>query len=344
MKDEFYNACECWFLDVGQGTSNVILLGGGRAIVIDCGPKSSTETLELLDRYVDTIEVLVISHNDSDHDGNVQRILNQYRKAVNAIYFLKDRTPSSNITTFALLESPEYKNDFPRPKRLEGNQTIFSGDNLNLAVLYPSFVDNLELDGHPNSTSGILRLTCDNRKVVYSGDAGLKAWESLSQQASQKPLTCDIMTIPHHGGKLADKNRLSDHYTIYSEIIKPTYGIISVGSSNQHKHPLPDSVNSLKELDVEVLCSQMTTNCCKKLELIRQTSRSILPPSRSSNIEDKTRQGNSRNVACFGSVALEISKDDIRISGMSMFNKAFQKFYSIPSFAPMCEGLRRRKA
>jgi hypothetical protein len=29
-------AAECYFLDVGQGTSNVILLGGLGAIVIDC--------------------------------------------------------------------------------------------------------------------------------------------------------------------------------------------------------------------------------------------------------------------------------------------------------------------
>ena len=67
--------CECWFLDVGQGTSNVILLGGGRAIVIDCGPRGSRETLAVLTRYVDTIEALIISHNDADHDYNTPRIM-----------------------------------------------------------------------------------------------------------------------------------------------------------------------------------------------------------------------------------------------------------------------------
>jgi hypothetical protein len=32
---------ECYLLDVGQGTSNVILLGDRRAIVIDCGRSAS---------------------------------------------------------------------------------------------------------------------------------------------------------------------------------------------------------------------------------------------------------------------------------------------------------------
>ena len=76
-------ACECWFLDVGQGTSNVILLGGGRAIVIDTGPHGSHQTMQLLtQQYVDTLEALIVSHNDSDHDGNVGQILGQYRKSL----------------------------------------------------------------------------------------------------------------------------------------------------------------------------------------------------------------------------------------------------------------------
>ncbi len=210
------STCECWFLDVGQGTSNVILLGENRAIVIDCGPKSSRATLEFLDRYVDTIEALVISHNDSDHDGNVQRILCQYRKAINAIYFLKDRTPSSNIATFALLQSSEFKDDFPEPKRLEADQTIYSDGDLNLTVLYPSFMDNLEKEECPNSTSGILRLKCGDRKIVYPGDAGINSWESLSQKYNQRPLVCDFMAIPHHGGGLSPQNRSDEHQKMVS--------------------------------------------------------------------------------------------------------------------------------
>ncbi|MBC8378031.1 MAG: MBL fold metallo-hydrolase [Planctomycetes bacterium] len=337
MKEELQNSCECWFLDVGQGTSNVILLGEGRAIVIDCGPKSSKETIELLNRYVHTIEALVISHNDEDHDGNVQRILNQYRKAVNAIYFLKDRSPSSKIATFALLSSPEYKKDFPEPKGLVTDCTVFSENNLNLTVLYPGFMDNLEFEDNPNLTSGVLRLKCGNRKIVYPGDAGIKSWKSLSQKYGQKPLTCDVMAIPHHGGGLAKINRPADHQELYSKYIKPQYGVISVGSSNSYKHPLPEAIVALRKQGIEVICSQMTVQCCQDLELVRRVPRSIPQPSRSSKRQDKTQGGKSRNVACFGSVAIEVSENDIKISDISAFNRAFQKFEQIPSFTPMCK-------
>jgi len=46
---------ECWFLDVGQGTSNIIYLGNGQALVIDCGPGYSKQAMEFLGRYVNKI-------------------------------------------------------------------------------------------------------------------------------------------------------------------------------------------------------------------------------------------------------------------------------------------------
>ncbi|NLW84990.1 MAG: MBL fold metallo-hydrolase [Phycisphaerae bacterium] len=308
MKEELHNSCECWFLDVGQGTSNVILLGEGRAIVIDCGPKSSRETLELLVQYVKTIEVLIISHNDIDHDGNVGRILNQYRKAINAIYFLRDRTPSENIAAFALLKSPEFIDDFPSPKRLEANQAVWAENNMDLTVLYPSFMANLESENCPNLTSGILQFKCGNHKIVYSGDTGLKVWEALSEQYRQRPLVCDVMTIPHHGGKIANTKRLVDHQKLYTDFIRPNLGIISTGSSNIYKHPLPETIRALSELGIEVICTQMTTQCCQDLESIRQVPRVIPQPSRSSKNISSTQSGKSRNVACFGSVVLEVSE------------------------------------
>ncbi len=62
-------ACgECFFLDVGQGTANVILLEGGRALVIDTGPARRGIVKRLLVDYgVREIECVVLSHNDRDH-------------------------------------------------------------------------------------------------------------------------------------------------------------------------------------------------------------------------------------------------------------------------------------
>lgn len=118
-KDAQQTRAECWFLDVGQGTCNVILLGGGRAIVIDSGPQGAYVPLRLLKRHVHTLEALVISHNDADHDGGTARILQAYPKAIRQIYFLADR-PVKYMRTLALIEAEGKRgNLLSEPKRLE---------------------------------------------------------------------------------------------------------------------------------------------------------------------------------------------------------------------------------
>jgi hypothetical protein len=220
---------------------------------------------------------------------------------------------------------------------LEADQTVFSENKLNLTVLYPSMMDNLKLEGRPNTTSGILCLKCGNRKIVYSGDATIEAWESLSQKYKQKPLLCNVMTVPHHGGKVSKQNEAADQQKLYSEFVKPQYGIISVGSWNSHRHPLPEAINALRGSGIEVFCSQMTTQCCEDLERIRRIPRIITQPSRSSKREDKTQGGKSKNVACFGSLALEVSEDEIKVSSLPAFNRAFHEFRNIPTFTPICK-------
>ena len=46
---------EVYFLDVGQGTCQIILLGARRAIVIDCGTSKDRTVLHFLQRMVSTL-------------------------------------------------------------------------------------------------------------------------------------------------------------------------------------------------------------------------------------------------------------------------------------------------
>ncbi len=59
---------EVFFLDVGQASCNIILLGDRRAIVIDSGSGKGSLPLKFLKRCrVDRIAALVVTH--SDHIG-----------------------------------------------------------------------------------------------------------------------------------------------------------------------------------------------------------------------------------------------------------------------------------
>jgi hypothetical protein len=81
---------EVFFLDVGQGTSNVVLIGGRHAIVIDTGQRASDLRLFLNHFSVDFIECLVLSHLDADHSGGAVSLITEYRGRIGNICFPND--------------------------------------------------------------------------------------------------------------------------------------------------------------------------------------------------------------------------------------------------------------
>lgn len=342
---------ECWFLDVGQGSSNVILLGDGCAIVIDCGPQNSTTTIELLKRYVDFINVLVISHNDSDHDGGVARILENYPKAIDKIYFLSDRT-SNQIRTFRLARR-EYEagNLFDVPKRLEVNkqpQIIYSDNDKNIALklFYPDLMDSLKSEEsgarRANRTSGVLGLFCGNRNIVYSSDATIVSWESIAEKMSDSiPLRCDVMAIPHHGGRISD-NRSEESQAqerLYSKIITPQFGVISVGSSNQHGHPLASTISALRNNNVKILCTQITPRCFDDLESIRPgLVKPFFGPSQSTAKVRKTSRARwSKDVGCVGSIVVEVSPNKVNVRPYNTLQREINQLIGSDNFHPLCQ-------
>ncbi|MCX5647025.1 MAG: MBL fold metallo-hydrolase [Phycisphaerae bacterium] len=339
-------ACECWFLDVGQGTSNVVLLGKGRAIVIDCGPRGSEQTIQLLTReHIHTIEALIVSHNDSDHDYNVGQVLHQYRKATRRIFFLQDRAVHNSMpTTFGVLKRSA-DGDFPSPERLETNagtaKKLFSQDGVVLSILYPDLMANLEAQGagRSNQTSAVLRLTCGGRRVVFSGDATIEAWEWLARKLPEaKPLLCDIMTIPHHGGTISDSQAGEATYQrrLYTDLIQPEFGIVSVGTINPYGHPSVAAIRALRDTGVTVLCTQMTQRCCGDLEAIRSSRGVFSMPSRSTETPSTTCSQKSRHVACFGSIVAEISESHVKIANLKRHEQAMEAFSKSTSFNPLC--------
>lgn len=337
---------ECWFLDVGQGSANVILLGQGRAIVIDCGPRTSTVTLEFLKRYVDTIDLLVISHNDVDHDGGVADIIQAYPKAINRIFFLKDR-PTNLIRTWMVVKHEiAVGNLFNPPLRLEAAdspQILYSDParKIELRAIYPYFGDNVEADdaGTPNRTSAVLCLHCGTRTIVFSGDATTQAWESIAVKLAHKlPLPCDVITIPHHGAHISDNNKKDRHYLVrlYSEIVKPRWGIISTGSSNQYGHPSPSTISTLRSLDIQILCTQITPQCSDDLESIRPGLVEPIWPSQSTRFARKTRSDRSKDVACAGTIVAQMSPEYINISLADDHQKRIALLIESDTFHPLC--------
>jgi competence protein ComEC len=345
---------ECWFMDVGQGLSTIALLGEGRAIVIDAGPAGSSVPLELLKRYAQTIELLVLSHNHKDHDGGAARIIEAYPRAINRILFLVSESPAELKSTWrVLLREQKEGNLLNEPERLELPSSgrvvprkIYTDTHsgIELHLLYPTFMENLNAgmaaSDRANATSAIIALMCAGRKIILSGDANMLAWDALAGRlGSNAPMRCEVVTVPHHGGNIAHGAEPIGEALerLYSHIIIPKHAIISVGSSNMHGHPLAEVVRVLSSHNISVLCTQMTPQCSPDLEAVRPGVLVPAYPSQSSGVSKKTGAGRSRDVACAGSVVAEIGPSAIRITRLGEHAAARAAKVACGQCDPLCD-------
>jgi competence protein ComEC len=252
------NAITCYFLDVGQGASQVIHLGKQRAIVIDTGrhqTRSRSPLLTLLSELdIKTIEALILSHNDTDHIGDLCDILTTFGKGIRHAYYLADAHTERTNNIFKNKENIEVH----RLEYDEKTKAIFEDRTaqIEVAVLYPAFENNLSATSS-NNTSAIVLLSVGTQRIVFSGDAPVNAWKVIVDKKGQ--LSLQILTVPHHGsGLFCDNDTDLDWFHLN---VKTKYAIVSVGYNNTYNHPNPNIIKSFAIQNTEIFCTQSNTGC-----------------------------------------------------------------------------------
>lgn len=71
---------QIYYLDVGQGDSELICLPTGETILIDAGLKSGSDRLTayLKELGVDKIDILIATHPHTDHIGGMVKVIQNF--------------------------------------------------------------------------------------------------------------------------------------------------------------------------------------------------------------------------------------------------------------------------
>lgn len=226
-----------YFLDIGQGDSQLIV-SGSDTILIDGGPRSSgKELIKKLDALgVDHLTAIIATHPHHDHIGGLINVLNNI--PVDTIYMSDVVVPTKTFRRFfrAVLAS--------------GAQTTF-----------PDIGDTIEMDGGavltnlgpgPNSakiygtencnpSSLVFRLDAYGRSVLFTADTTKPAERDMVERG--EPLQCDVLKVAHHG----DKSSTSEEFL---EAVQPKYAVISYGEDNTYGVPEPVVLQRLQQFDV----------------------------------------------------------------------------------------------
>lgn len=334
---------EVFFLDVAQGTCQVILLGNRRAIVLDCGVPNDRLVVQFLRRMgVEYIDRLIVSHSHDDHIGGAVSILGEYQDRIEKIGFVQDDQFLQTAFWYRISELLKAgmlsKDRLFRLETTDEPQLVWSNRSTNarLRTFSPAAAENLLAQGagKQNPTSAVLFLDVASSRVIFAGDSEVAQWREIRRKSGQQ-MKCDVLAVPHHAGRSHSQQQELDW--LFEDALSAKVAVVSVGTSNTHNHPRQDVINAMTTRGTKILCTQITRRCHDNLESLRPGV--LRPPiyiGRSSPIRDDTGSGNSRNVACAGTVRIVISASGLVVDRLSEHQHAVDSLPRNNTARPLC--------
>jgi competence protein ComEC len=213
-------------LDVGQGDSILLQPPDGDPVLVDTGPPEDGVEDRLRQLGVDRLAAIVVTHDQSDHAGDLADLLGSVR--VDRLVYGRDdpRLRSAAVSAGA------------QPYRLAEGGELDSG-GLQLTALWPP----RELVGDTSEDPNLLCLVLVARwrhfSMLLTGDA-----EAESVPIDPGPM--DVLKVAHHGSEDAGLEELLERST-------PKLAVISVGAGNSYGHPAEPTLADLRDHGVPTL-------------------------------------------------------------------------------------------
>ena len=245
MTFHYINGLNIEMLYIGQGDS-LIVRNNDLTITIDGGSTTSQSNgkyiLEpnIMAKAIDKIDIAFITHSDKDHTNCIEYLLNEGDVDIGTLIL---PIFAKNDKTYDDLKSLCDKNDVPI-QYMKQNDSIKISDELSFICLSPSDKYK-EAENDVNNQSLVLKMTYNNKSVMFTGDIGKDIEEKLVHDRNiNNNLHADILKVAHHGSKNSNTDSFLD-------TVKPFYAIVSYGIGNRYGHPNEKIMERLNDRDIK---------------------------------------------------------------------------------------------
>jgi len=224
----FDNRTKIVFCDVGQGDGAYIRIKNRFDLVIDAGPDRNI--LNCLGRYIPfydrTIDLAILSHNQKDHFGGYEYIIDRY--SIKRLFITSIQNPNKS---FVKLKEKLIKKNVRIDILSKGREIEVLGDSL--IFFWP---DNPCVSSNDNDCSLVFSFKEKLFNAVFTGDSSPLVLNRLSDKSIKN---VSVLKIPHHGSK----NGLTKKFL---RLANPEVTVISVGKKNSYGHPNKEVLDMLE--------------------------------------------------------------------------------------------------
>ena len=227
-------------LDVGQGDSLFIRAPEGD-MLIDAGSSSADSVgirrvLPFLrSQGTARLEVLLLTHADSDHYNAMADLLRDPALSVGALGMTQTAARDPEIAD--ILQAAEEKGI---PVRIVTAGDAWQLGNVRITCLYPTPEEERQFaEDNKNETSLVIRLEQGSFSALFTGDLGEEGEKVWMER--EKIAEADVLKAGHHGSRYAST-------APFLQEVSPEFVIFSCGKHNRYGHPHPDTVARVRRV------------------------------------------------------------------------------------------------
>lgn len=244
---------EVTFIDVGQGDAALVECDG-EYMLIDVGinTKTSSKAIRelLLDKGINELKYLVISHWHEDHYGGLRQTPNALQNitSIDALLCNKDPYTKSNL-------------DDILPVLSDCTNEIIVPTTNDSYTLGSANIEVIEVSADQGNDSLVLLITYGKTRFLFTGDIVEKAHSRvanvLREMSDELKTGENLIKMPHHGGYNADPSLPSgasdNSLATLVDAAYAKYYVISVGEGNSYGHPHRETLDIISQaLDTDV--------------------------------------------------------------------------------------------
>ena len=262
--------------DIGQGAATLVETAHHR-LLFDTGPRYGDHadaaarviTPYLRGHGIEALDALIISHEDSDHAGGTETVIDA----------VPVRTMLASLPNGHTLHKVAAAHDVGLTSCLAGQ--AWDWDGVTFEMLHPVRPPADGARVSSNARSCVLRIGNGRHAALLTGDIETAQEAALVAREAPERLMADILLVPHHGSKASSSGAFLD-------AVSPQVAVFQVGYRNRYGHPHRQVWQRYVARDIERLRTDQTGAVVIETRgdvLEVQTARSMRPRYWSSALE-----------------------------------------------------------